>query len=334
MGKYICIFIGILLFVTGTVYAAWYIITPPEINSATPPTTATPTPHPALILSDKKIYEPPQFLDTSSVPFEIYSKAGVALDLTTNQVFWAKDAYSPHFIASLTKIMTAVIALELSRPYENFTVPYQATQVGEASMYLVEGEKYTLEELLYGLMLLSANDAAETIAIGTTGRSQLFTQYMNQKASLLKLQSTRFVNPSGLDEDLDSSEAFLPGRVYQGKTGSTSSAHDLVVLTKYALDNYPLLSEIVSSQYKILGASTSHAAKTLYNVMDLVRYYPGIAGVKSGNSNLAGLTVVELARKNGHEVLIVLLNSPSPRQEVVDLLDYSFSQISKKEIAP
>jgi len=131
----------------------------------------------------------------------IEAKSSLAINLTENKILFAKNANTVHAIASLTKIMTACLGLELASPETEMLVSENAVQDGEASMNLIAGEKLKMEELLYGLFLVSGNDAANVIAENIGGRKNTFVALMNEKAKILNLKQTEFYNPHGLDEN-------------------------------------------------------------------------------------------------------------------------------------
>ena len=202
--------------------------------------------------------------------------------------------------------MTAVIALENKRQDDRYYVS-KSNLVGENSMGLTPGEVLTLEELLYGLILPSGNDAAEVLASNYPGGRAEFVKAMNDKASSLGLENTNFTNPSGLEGD---------GKQY-------STAYDLLVITRYAIKNFPLFREVVATVEKEIPYSEDHKYFYLYNETNLLTSYPGIRGVKTGYTPEAGLCLVTYLDYEGHEIIGVLLGSQNRRQEMKDLLDYS-----------
>ena len=177
-------------------------------------------------------------------------------------------------------------------------------------MGLTEGEILKLEDLLYGLVLLSGNDAAETIAEGSPFGRDNFVYLMNKRAEELGLTDTRFTNPSGLEGDGD----------------QYSTAYDLLVISRYALQN-PDFSEIVSTVTHDIPASSEHNAYYLFNETNLLTSYPGVKGVKTGYTNEAGLCLVTYLEYKGHKIIAVLLNAQNRRQEMKDLLDYSLKTL-------
>ena len=239
-------------------------------------------------------------------PPVITATSALVYDLTSKKTVYAKNPKKRLPFASLTKIMTSVIAIENKKSDDKYVVR-KADLVGEDSMGVKAGEKLSLEELLYGLLLHSGNDAAEAIAGNFPQGRDAFINAMNDKAKALGIKDTNFTNPTGLEGD---------GNQY-------STAYDLFVMTNYALSSFPLFAEIVkTSEYKI-GKTPAHAEYTLENETNLLTTYPGIKGVKTGFTNEAGLCLVTYLDYNGHRIIAVLLNSQNRRDEMKQLLDYS-----------
>jgi len=245
---------------------------------------------------------------------QIQAEAALIYDITDDKVLFEKNAKTRLRIASLVKIATAIVALESKEANSKFTVSEKAASVGENSMGISGGETYTLEELLYGLILQSGNDAAQAIAEGVSGNSDSFVSEMNRKAKILGLKDTFFINPSGLEED-DKEEY--------------SSAFDLLALTKYAL-TIPLFAKVAQTVEYQIPYSQDHKYIPLYNQTNLLTSYPGVLGVKTGYTPSAGLCLVTYAENGGHKLIGIILNSPSRREEMRELLDYSFAVLGVK----
>ena len=237
---------------------------------------------------------------------EISAKSALVYDLTSNKTTFTKNAKDKLPMASLTKIMTAIVALENPKNDDKYVVTGNDL-VGEDSMGLDNGEALSLKELLYGLMLKSGNDAAETLANNFKGGREAFIKAMNDKAKALGLKDTNFTNPTGLEGD---------GKQY-------TTAYDLIVISKYALDNFPLFNKVVSTfDFNIEGSNT-HKAFFLENETNLLTSYPGIKGIKTGFTPEAGLCLVTYLDYSGHKILGVILGSDDRRGEMIELLDYS-----------
>lgn len=244
-------------------------------------------------------------------PPEITAASALVYDLTSKKTVYTKNPKDKLPFASLTKIMTAVIALENMKIDDKFMVK-KADLVGENTMGLIEGEKLSLKELLYGLLLHSGNDAAEVIASNFPKGRDAFIKAMNDKAKTLGIKDTNFTNPTGLEGD---------GNQY-------STAYDLMIMTNYALTNFSLFSEIVQTTEYAISKSSSHSEYFLENETNLLTSYPGVKGVKTGYTTEAGLCLVTYLDYNGHKIIAVLLNSENRRDEMKQLLDYSLKMQS------
>ncbi|MGI6278656.1 MAG: D-alanyl-D-alanine carboxypeptidase family protein [Patescibacteria group bacterium] len=239
---------------------------------------------------------------------KILAQSGLVINLSKNKITYAKQANQVMPIASLTKIMTALVALESIPLKQKMVVSYQAAQIGEATMSLEAGEKLTLEELLYGLMLVSGNDAAFVIAENTAGRAPLFINLMNEKAKILNLRKTEFYNPHGLDQD--------------NSPHNQSTAYELAILAKYVLDKFPILEKIVATENITINNSSDHKKYSLSNNLGPRKTYPGLVGIKPGYTEAAGYCLVGLVEKNEEKILVVLLNTPNLKKDLTSLLDY------------
>ena len=249
-------------------------------------------------------------ISASTLKPEITATSALIYDIDTKKVLYEKNPKEKVPMASLTKIMTAIIALENKKENNRYIVSSKDL-VGENTMGLEAGEILSLEELLYGLMLPSGNDAAETLATNFKGGRNAFIKTMNLKAKALGLLDTNFTNPTGLEGD---------GKQY-------TTTYDLVVITRYALVNFPLFTKVVSTfEYTILKTNT-HKTYFLQNETNLLTSYPGVKGVKDGYTPEAGLCLVTYLDYKEHKIIGVILGSNNRRQEMKDLLDYSLKSI-------
>jgi len=235
---------------------------------------------------------------------DLSATSAVLYDLVSNKVLYSKNPDLKLPMASLTKIMTAIIAIENKKPDDRYLVTTDDL-VGEDSMGLSAGEVLSLEDLLYGLILHSGNDAAETLASNYSYGRKGFIQAMNEKAKSLGLSDTNFTNPTGLEGD---------GKQY-------TTANDLLVITNYALKK-PLFQEVVSQFDYHIPYSSEHKEYYLENETNLLTSYPGVLGVKTGYTPEAGLCLVTYLNYSGHKIIGILLDSDNRRQEMKDLLDY------------
>lgn len=246
----------------------------------------------------------------ASEKLELTALSAISYDISTNTLIYEKNSDKRLPMASLTKIMTAVIALENLDLNAEVEVTPSAAKIGEGTMGLSEGEKLSVEELLYGLLLQSGNDAAETIAQTSKFGRARYLHLMNKKAEDLGLSNTRFTNPSGLEGD--------------GEQYSTSK--DLVVMTRYAL-KIPLFAKIVSTYNYDIPATKQHKEFNLFNETNLLTTYPGVKGVKTGYTYEAGYCLVTYLDYQGHQIIAVVMNSQNRREEMAELLDFSLRQL-------
>jgi D-alanyl-D-alanine carboxypeptidase len=291
--------------------------TPHPAVAARPPTarpapTATPSPSRPPIPTQLPQVKVPvlsaSWLRThpiAEVP-SIKGRAAIVVDLTAGQILFQQDQATRYADASLTKMMTAMVAADLVPLDTVITVPDAATQVEPNHMGISAGEKLTVRELLDGLMLDSGNDAAEAIAMGIVDRPA-FISFMNQKAAALHLRATHFTNPSGLDE-----------------ADHYSSAYDLAVMGATLLADYPDLRAIVGSKQISIYSTPQHKAFNPINIDRLLSTYPGAIGIKPGYTGAAGYCLAAAATRNGRTILTIVLGSTQHFTDATTLLDFGF----------
>ena len=234
---------------------------------------------------------------------EPHAAAAVLMDAGSGRVLYGRDAREALPIASITKLMTALVALESGRALdETVTILPQWTGAEGSSLYLRPGETLTLEDLLYGLLLRSGNDAALAVAGYCAGSEEAFVAQMNRRAGELGMKDTHFTNPSGLDGE-----------------SHVSSAYDMALLARACLDN-ETLREIVSTR------SSSRAGRVLTNHNKLLWRYEGCIGLKTGYTQRAGRTLVSAAEREGLTLICVTLNDPDDWADHAALLDWGFDQ--------
>lgn len=223
------------------------------------------------------------------------ANAYVAVDYESGEVILSKNLSKRLPIASITKVMTAVVALDLASPGEEFVVSKEATLVPPTKFLLEDGEVFRLEELLNASLLTSANDCTEVIKMGIDQKygSRVFIESMNRKAEEIGLKNSGFKNSQGFDAK-----------------GGFSSVEDVAILSKYAMDNYPLIKEIVGKESGFLPRNSKHKEMHLNNWNGLLGVYPGISGIKIGNTGEAKKTTAVLSERNGKKILVVLLGAP------------------------
>ncbi len=249
----------------------------------------------------------PVTAQTSGVP-SLSAGAAVLIEAESGAVILEQNASARLPMASTTKIMTALVALELSSPDTRITVDAAAVGAEGSSVYLCAGEELTLEQLLYALLLESANDAALAIAIGLCGNVEDFSLRMNEKAASLGLTDTHFVNPHGLDDD-----------------AHYTTALELAVITQAALKE-PLFATIVSTRRATIPHGENAEGRLLINHNKLLRSYADCIGVKTGYTTRSGRCLVSAASRDGVTLIAVTLNAYSDWQAHADLLDFGFSR--------
>ncbi len=232
------------------------------------------------------------------------------MDADTGALLYARHPDNPGLIASTTKIMTAWLACQAGDLDRPVTVPAEAVGVEGTSLYLKEGETLTREELLYGAMVQSGNDAALALAIDVGGSEAAFVERMNEAARRLGLQNTHYANPHGLDSE-----------------GNYSTARDLALLTAKALENPDFLRICGTKSVKVAGE------RVLTNHNKLLWRCPGCIGVKTGYTRAAGRLLVSAARREGRTLICVTVNDPADWQDHVALLDWGFARYEARPVA-
>ncbi|HEY2598073.1 MAG TPA: D-alanyl-D-alanine carboxypeptidase family protein [Candidatus Dormibacteraeota bacterium] len=239
----------------------------------------------------------------------IHGQAAYLVDLDTRLVLWQRDPETSRAPASLTKLITAMVAVDDSTSLDQVVqVAKAATQITPSVMGLSPGERLTVHQLLDGLFLDSGNDAAEALARGIVPRDR-FIRQMNAKASSIGLTASHFVNPSGLDAP-----------------GHGMSAHDLVHVAAYLDKYYPELAAIAATKDISIPASSTHKAFHPYNLNVMLWTYPGATGLKTGLTDDAGGCMLTTATRGGRHLAVVVLNATGvSAADATVLLNYGFS---------
>lgn len=238
------------------------------------------------------------------------SARGAALyDAAGGRFLYEKNAEERLPIASTTKAMTALVVLEHAKLTDIVTIKKEYTLVEGSSMYLKEGEKYTVEELLYGLLLLSGNDAALALA-GHCGGLDAFVGLMNGEAASLGLTDTHFENPHGLEA-----------------AGHYSSAQDMAVLSARCMEN-PVFRKIVSTK------DINIAGRHMVNHNRLLKTLDGAEGIKTGYTRKAGRCLLSSALRDGQRLIAVTLDAPDDWRDHERLYSFGFSEYPKRTLTP
>ena len=238
----------------------------------------------------------------------ISAQKAILMDAETGRVIYEKDAYSRSLIASTTKIMTALVVCEQCNVLDRVRIPKEAVGIEGSSIYLKEGEILTVQELLYGMMLHSGNDAAVALAIYCGGTVEGFVQLMNDKAYRLGLTGTHFENPNGLDSP-----------------NHYSTARDLAVLTAAAMQN-PIFAQTVSTKSVRIGE------RSLQNHNKLLWRIDGADGVKTGYTRAAGRILVSSVRRDGRRLICVTINDGNDWADHQLLLEDAFRRYENRVI--
>ncbi len=243
-----------------------------------------------------------------TAPPALSAEAAVLLDAQSGTPLMQKNADARLPMASTTKIMTALLALERLDEAQIITVPPEAVGVEGSSVYLFAGEQISVGTLLYALLLSSANDAAVALAIATAGSVAAFADAMNEKAAELGLTDTHFCNPHGLHDE-----------------AHYTTARDLARLAAAAMQN-ERFAEIVSTRRHTAAQNGTDATRLFLNHNKLLSRYEGAVGIKTGFTKKSGRCLVSAARRDGLLLIAVTLNAPSDWQDHANLFDWGFSE--------
>lgn len=244
---------------------------------------------------------------------KISADAAVLMDAVTGDVLLDKQAHKRRPPASTTKIMTAILGLELGRPDEVVTVSSKAAAVGESTIHLDPGEKATLYELITGALIKSGNDACVAIGEQIAGSEEQFVRMMNQKALFLGAKDTHFENTNG-----------LPNKNHY------STAYDLALIARYGL-GLPAFSSITRQKETEIHFLEPDFLMDLRNTNKLLWSYPYADGVKTGTTNAAGKCLVASATKDGRQLIAVVLHASDRFGDAQRMLEWGFNQT---EIVP
>ncbi len=250
------------------------------------------------------------------LPFTVSAdtaKSTIVMDLDSGRILYEKNAEQRRLIASITKIMTAIVAIEEGDLTEKITVGEEVLSMYGTNIYVEVGEKMKLRDLLYGLLLRSGNDASVVIAKAIAGSEEKFVDMMNQKAKEIGMKNTTFKNPHGLDEESE----------------NYSTAYDMALLSKYAYKNKTYRNIVSTNKYEV---STGKKTYLWYNRNKLLTTYEYCTGGKNGYTPRAGKTLVTTASKNGLNLTVVTLSDGDIYHNHLDLYENMFSQYQRYKI--
>ena len=282
---------------------------------ATPTSPYNVTPQPGIVGSDShELVITPN--DTTHPPPPVYATAAYLLDADTGATLYARNPFIHLPMLSTTKLMTALLAVEQGKLDQPITITSAIAQdishlsADSAVFGLKKGETYTLQDMLYGLLLQSGNDAAIAIADTLGGNVQHFVDEMNQRASQLGLYDTRYMNPHGL----------LQADQY-------SSAHDLAVLSRYVL-NIPIIHKISGTEAYDIPKTSQHPEHPVLNGNQFLFWYPGVDGGKTGYDGASNFVQVISCTRNGHHLIGVTMHTNNWWTDMRDLMNWGFNNFT------
>lgn len=232
--------------------------------------------------------------------------SAVLIAAEDGSVLAQKNAHARMGMASTTKILTALVALERLELDKTVKIPKEAVGIEGSSVYLVEGEELTVRELLFALMLASANDAAVALAIAACGDVESFVGRMNEYVEQMGLENTHLTNPHGLNDD-----------------DHYTTAYELALIAKKALEN-DTLRDIVSTYKTTVRYCGKKGGRVLVNHNKMLKLYSGAIGLKTGFTKATGRCLVSAAQKNGLTLISVTLNAPDDWNDHIRMLNFGF----------
>lgn len=245
----------------------------------------------------------------------VSARGAILMDAEDGSVYFEQNADAPMGPASTTKLMTALVVSELCDPERVVTIPPEAVGIEGSSIYLVQGEELTVRELLYALLLSSANDAATALAIAASGSIEAFCAQMNETAERLGLMQTHFENPHGLSHE-----------------HHVTTARELASIAREVL-RVPLLRQIVATYKYTIPHDGIDDRRLLVNHNKLLRSYEGAIGMKTGFTKSTGRTLVSAAERDGLTLIAVTLDAPDDWRDHRAMLDYGFASFEKVTLA-
>lgn len=260
--------------------------------------------------------DPPVYIPPGDALPQVTARSAVVIDALTGEVLYQRMMDERRYPASTTKIMSLITALETNRGSLDDAVRISGTaaDMEGSTMWLERGERYRLEDLLYGMMLVSGNDAATAVAEHVAGSVQAFAKRMTEKANEIGAKNTRFTNSCGLHDPLH-----------------YTTAHDLALITAYGYKN-STFRKIVSTKEWRVPLMKPPFTRELENENMLLWIYPGANGVKTGYTDAAGRCVVTAAERDGVQLIAVVLDGAYMWNDSIAMLDYGFRHIESREL--
>ncbi len=244
----------------------------------------------------------------------VSAKSAILIDAATNEVLFSKNEHEKRGIASTTKILTTLIALEYGEPQREFVATQEAVKVEGTSIGLKPGDTISIKALAYAMLLESGNDAANVTAFGISGNITKFSALMNSYAQKIGMQNSNFTNPSGLTSE-----------------NHYSTAYDMALLTSVAIKN-PIFRKIASTKSAVIDFGVPEVSRTLSNHNRLLSECEGVFGVKTGYTRASGRCLVTACERNGVTLIAVTLNAYDDWNDHKKLYDYGFSLYKNKSV--
>lgn len=245
------------------------------------------------------------FINTARA-MDTSASCAIVMDQNSNRIIYSKNIHKVRSVASISKIMTAILAVESGKLDEKVTVGDEILKAYGSAVYLTVGETLTLRDLVYGLMLRSGNDAALAIATYVSGNVENFVEDMNKKAVQIGMKNTTFHNPHGLDEE----------------SGNMSTAYDMAILTSYAMKNEDYKKIVGTKKYTLKTNKNNYLWK---NKNKLLNTYQYTTGGKTGFTEIAKRTLVSTASKDNTDLVVVTLNDGNDFDDHKNLYEEAFS---------
>lgn len=252
-------------------------------------------------------------LPTSAQALSVSARSAVLMDSDSGRVLYEKDKDNPRLIASITKIMTGILAIESGKLKDTVTVGEEVLKMYGSNIYIEVGEKMSLEDLVYGLLLRSGNDAAVVIATYVGESEENFVKMMNQKAKEIGMLNTVFMNAHGLDEE----------------TQNKSTAYDMALLSSYAYQNEIYRKIVSTKKYKVSSENKTYIWNNRNKLLDSYEY---ATGGKTGYTPSAGRTLVTNASKDKLNLTVVTLNDGNEYATHEELYEYGFANYKNYKI--
>ncbi len=253
------------------------------------------------------------------IPFSIKAigtsaTSAILMDQDSGRILYTENIHEVRSVASISKVMTAILAVESGKLKNKVTIGDEISGAHGSGIYIKKGEVLTLEDLVYGLMLRSGNDASLAIAHYVAGSVDEFVNQMNQKAVELGMKDTTFYNPNGLDDE---------------EEGNYSTAHDMAILMSYAMQNSEFAKITGTNKYKL---KTNMNTYIWYNKNKLLSQYKYTTGGKTGFTKKARRTLVTSASKDNLNLVVVTLNDGNDFLDHKNLFEYGFSNYKNYQV--